>query len=55
MAQQYDSKDQANSVNQNYTVRINFGENGRGAVTIKGTPVREDSRVKREENNKGKR
>lgn len=55
MGQQYNSKDQENSVNQNYTVNIQFGENGRGAVTIKGTPVRENSRVKREEEHKGKR
>lgn len=55
MAQQYNSKDKENSANQNYTVKIAFGEKGRGAVTIKGTPVQEKSIVKREEQQKGRR
>lgn len=55
MAQQYNSKDKADSANQNYTVKIAFGEKGRGAVTVTGRPVQKGSRVDQERKQKGDR
>jgi hypothetical protein len=52
----YNSKDGALSVNQNYSVKISVDpRTGRGGVEIKGRPVQKGSRVDQEKPQKGER